>query len=125
MRRAPGRPAPVVTIEVDGEHHEVAANANLAAVLMALDGAFRVHPVRAQTSAPYCFMGACFECLVEVDGQPDRQACLLNTRPAMVVRRQTLPASDFGYPHDATGREMNPAPNTSSGQRSERDRDND
>ena len=90
--------SPSIVIEVDGERHEVASDANLAAVLMALDGVYRTHPVHGRPSAPYCFMGACFECLVEVDGQADRQACLLSTRAGMVVRRQNLPAAGFEYP---------------------------
>ena len=95
-----------IEIEVDGERHTVADNTNLAAVLMTLDGAFRIHPVRGQRSAPYCFMGACFECLVEVDGQADRQACLLSTRAGMVVRRQHLAGEDFAYPGQAPGHEV-------------------
>ena len=90
-----------ILIEIDGEQHEVRDETNLAAVLMALDGEYRVHPVRDRPSAPYCLMGACFECLVEVDGQTDRQTCLLNTRAGMVIRRQRLPREGFGYPRDA------------------------
>jgi predicted molibdopterin-dependent oxidoreductase YjgC len=33
-------------------------------------------------------MGACFDCLVEVDGVGSRQACLVAVRPGMVVRSQ-------------------------------------
>jgi predicted molibdopterin-dependent oxidoreductase YjgC len=33
-------------------------------------------------------MGVCFECLVEVDGQANSQACLIQVRDGMVVRRQ-------------------------------------
>jgi D-hydroxyproline dehydrogenase subunit gamma len=33
-------------------------------------------------------MGVCFECLVEVDGRPGRQACLTMVRDGMVIRRQ-------------------------------------
>ena len=98
MTRVIGVRSSSIVFEVDGEHHEVAGDANLAAVLMTLDGAYRTHPVRGRPSAPYCFMGACFECLVEVDGQADRQACLLSTRAGMVVRRQKLPVAGFEYP---------------------------
>ncbi len=31
-------------------------------------------------------MGACFDCLVEIDGMPNRQACMVQVRPDMVVR---------------------------------------
>lgn len=33
-------------------------------------------------------MGVCFECLVEIDGIPNRQACMIPVREGMVVRRQ-------------------------------------
>jgi predicted molibdopterin-dependent oxidoreductase YjgC len=33
-------------------------------------------------------MGVCFECLVEVDGRPNRQACLTAVEPGMQVRTQ-------------------------------------
>jgi NADH dehydrogenase/NADH:ubiquinone oxidoreductase subunit G len=33
-------------------------------------------------------MGICFECLVEIDGVPNRQACMVAAEPGMVVRRQ-------------------------------------
>ena len=33
-------------------------------------------------------MGACFECLVDVDGRPAVQACMTEVRDGMVVRRQ-------------------------------------
>ena len=37
---------------------------------------------------PYCLMGVCFECLMEIDGEPDVQSCLVTVREGMVVRRQ-------------------------------------
>jgi predicted molibdopterin-dependent oxidoreductase YjgC len=42
-------------------------------------------------------MGICFECLVEIDGKPSRQACLTTVREGMVVRRQQG-ASDLSSP---------------------------
>jgi NADH dehydrogenase/NADH:ubiquinone oxidoreductase subunit G len=33
-------------------------------------------------------MGACFECLVEVDGAFNSQACMLRVKQGMVVRSQ-------------------------------------
>ena len=38
--------------------------------------------------APFCMMGTCFECLVEIDGQPNRQACLTIVREGMDIKRQ-------------------------------------
>jgi NADH dehydrogenase/NADH:ubiquinone oxidoreductase subunit G len=33
-------------------------------------------------------MGVCFDCLVEVNGQPNVQACMTQARDGMKVRRQ-------------------------------------
>jgi len=33
-------------------------------------------------------MGACFDCLVEIDGVPNRQACMTPARDGMRVKRQ-------------------------------------
>ena len=46
------------------------------------------HPVDGSARAPYCLMGVCFECLMEIDGEPDVQSCLVTVREGMVVRRQ-------------------------------------
>lgn len=43
------------------------------------------------SSAPrgiFCMMGSCFECLVEVDGVPNRQACMIQAKDGLDVRRQ-------------------------------------
>jgi len=37
--------------------------------------------------APFCMMGTCFECLMEINRVPNRQACLQRVTAGMVVRR--------------------------------------
>lgn len=32
-----------------------------------------------------CGIGVCFECLVTVDGRPNRRACMVQAKPGMVV----------------------------------------
>lgn len=78
-----------VTLHFEGEALTVPAGVTVAAALL-LHGAapFRTTPVSGAPRAPYCMMGVCFECLVEVDGKPSRQACLTPVRDGMVVRRQ-------------------------------------
>jgi predicted molibdopterin-dependent oxidoreductase YjgC len=44
--------------------------------------------VSGQPRAPLCMMGVCFECLVEIDGQKNQQACLVRVRSGMTIRRQ-------------------------------------
>lgn len=81
--------AGTVTLRFEGEQISAPAGITLAAALL-LKGAgpFRSTPVKSSPRAPYCMMGVCFECLVEVDGKPSRQACLTPVRDGMVVRRQ-------------------------------------
>ena len=46
------------------------------------------------TRGPYCMMGVCFECLVEIDGKPNQQACQAMISDGMQIRRQQAPDSD-------------------------------
>jgi predicted molibdopterin-dependent oxidoreductase YjgC len=79
---------PTVPISVDGRAVLAVEGSPLAAVLLALDGApLRRSAVSGSPRAPFCMMGVCFECLVEVDGRADRQACLVPVRAGMCVRR--------------------------------------
>jgi len=41
--------------------------------------------------APFCMMGICFECLIEIDGLVDQRACQLQIRAGMRLRRQLAP----------------------------------
>jgi D-hydroxyproline dehydrogenase subunit gamma len=78
-----------VTLQFEGERMSVPAGVSIAAALL-LKGAepFRSTPVSQAPRAAYCMMGVCFECLVEVDGKPSRQACLTTVREGMIIRRQ-------------------------------------
>ena len=72
------------TIDVDGTAVDAYAGESLAAVLLA--GGIRAF--RTTTSGPrgpYCNMGVCFDCVVEVDGVRMR-ACMTTARPGMRVR---------------------------------------
>ena len=63
---------------------------SVAAALLAGDvGAFRTTPVSGAPRAAHCMMGVCFECLVEIDGMPNRQACLTEAVEGMQIRRQS------------------------------------
>ncbi|MEZ2408615.1 putative molibdopterin-dependent oxidoreductase YjgC [Bosea sp. OAE752] len=62
---------------------------NLAAAILRADiKAFRSTPRSGAPRGPYCMMGVCFECLVTVDGEPNRQACLEIVHGGMVVEPQ-------------------------------------
>jgi predicted molibdopterin-dependent oxidoreductase YjgC len=59
-----------------------------AALLMSGISRFRATPVSESPRAPYCMMGVCFECLVEIDGVPNRQSCLIEVSEGMRIRSQ-------------------------------------
>ncbi|HXR02296.1 MAG TPA: (2Fe-2S)-binding protein [Pseudomonas sp.] len=59
-----------------------------AALLMSGINRFRGTPVSESPRAPYCMMGVCFECLVEIDGVPNRQSCLIEVSEGMRIRSQ-------------------------------------
>ena len=59
-----------------------------AALLAAGVSRFRSTPVSGSPRAPYCMMGACFECLVEIDGVPSRQSCMVRVQAGMRIRSQ-------------------------------------
>ncbi|MBA1159271.1 (2Fe-2S)-binding protein [Microvirga sp. Marseille-Q2068] len=85
-----------VTITFEGNSFTVPAGISVAAALLA-GGVrdFRSSVVGQVPRAPYCMMGVCFECLVEIDGVPARQSCLVPVRDGMQVKRQ-VGAVDLG-----------------------------
>lgn len=82
-----------VRIIFDGRALDVPAGISVAAAVLghAHAGHTATHPVDHSSRAPYCLMGVCFECLMEIDGEADVQSCLVPVREGMVVNRQTPP----------------------------------
>jgi predicted molibdopterin-dependent oxidoreductase YjgC len=75
-----------VTIRVDGAEVRAAAGDSVAGALLAAGKmSFRASPAAGAARGPYCGMGACFECLVTIDGEGSRQACMTEVRDGMVV----------------------------------------
>lgn len=78
-----------VTISFDGKPLRVPQGASVAAALLAAGvERFRTTPVSGAARAPYCMMGVCFECLVEIDGVANRQSCLVPVVEGMTIRSQ-------------------------------------
>lgn len=76
---------PNVRLSFDGRVYDLPAGANLAAALLAAGvRRFRATPVSGAPRGPFCMMGACFDCLVEIDGVT-RQACMSEVREGMVI----------------------------------------
>ena len=89
FRLRPDAPAVAVAIEVEGRTVRVPQGASAAAaVLLAGLSSTRDTAIGGGERAPYCMMGVCFDCLVEIDGVPNRQSCMIAVRPGMRIRRQ-------------------------------------
>lgn len=50
----------------------------------------RLAPVTEKERSAYCAMGVCFECLVEINGMPNQQACGTEVIKGMQIRRQKI-----------------------------------
>lgn len=88
--RLPDDSAAAVAITIDGVPFAARAGDTAAAALLAAGTmAFRATSVGGVLRGPYCMMGACFDCLVEIDGQPNVRACMTRVMPDMriVTRR--------------------------------------
>lgn len=84
------------TIRWDGREIPARDGESLAAALLAAGvAAFRETPVRGVARGPLCLIGACFDCLVEVEGEPNRQACMVTIRPGLSAAPQRG-AADLG-----------------------------
>ena len=79
-----------LTIEVDGTPVRVPAGITVAAAVSAhaRKTTIRLAPSDGEARAPFCFMGACHECLMEIDGIPNQQACLMEVAEGMQIKRQ-------------------------------------
>lgn len=78
-----GRP---IEIEVDGAPVEAFEGESIAAALMASGRrVFRSTP-KGSPRGMFCGMGACFDCLVEVDGDPSVRSCMTPVRAGMRIR---------------------------------------
>ena len=84
----PAAATATVTVAMDGRPLSVPATFTAAAAVLLHGGTSRTTPVSGSARAPYCMMGACFDCLMEIDGVPNRQACLVPVAEGMRINRQ-------------------------------------
>jgi D-hydroxyproline dehydrogenase subunit gamma len=88
-RSLPDASGQVVTLTIEGKAVTVTDGVSVAAALMQTGTLpTRTSVVTQAPRAPYCMMGVCFECLVEIDGVPNRQACMETVAEGMQVRCQ-------------------------------------
>ncbi len=78
-----------VTVNIEGEDVQVPVGETVAvAILVHNLGYTRTTPISGAHRAPLCMMGVCFECLMEIDGLLNRQACQVQVAEGMQIRRQ-------------------------------------
>lgn len=89
FKQLPNADLQQVSLDIEGQvvsvpsGHSVAAAAAISGICHC-----RTTALSGERRAPYCMMGVCFECLMEIDGIPNQQACLIQVREGMQVRRQ-------------------------------------
>ena len=75
-----------IQIEVDGESVEAYEGESIAAALLASGRrALRYTPDGAARGV-FCGMGVCFDCVVEVDGDPSVRSCITPVRAGMRIQ---------------------------------------
>ena len=79
-----------VTLWLEENPIQAREGENVAAALLAagVECLWTAHG-SAKPRMPYCWMGVCYECLLEIDGEPNRQSCLIIVKDGMRVRRQS------------------------------------
>jgi D-hydroxyproline dehydrogenase subunit gamma len=78
-----------VEIEIDGEKFTAHVGETVAGALMAVgQRVFRETFRLGRPRGLYCGMGVCFDCLVEVDGQPNTRACMTYVAGGMKIATQ-------------------------------------
>lgn len=77
--------APGLALIVDGKEIPARHGESVAAALLAAGRlVFRPSAVSGAPRGPWCLMGACFECLVTIDGERQR-ACMVLAAEGMVI----------------------------------------
>ena len=77
--------ADTVTVNVNGRAIAVPAGATVAVAILLAGEACRTS-VSGQPRAPFCGMGTCFECRVEIDSVKQIRSCQIVCQPKMEIR---------------------------------------
>jgi predicted molibdopterin-dependent oxidoreductase YjgC len=78
-----------LTFTFDGQPVQAAPGDSVAAALLQAGiRTFRTSVASGAPRGPHCLMGACFDCLLTIDGVANRQSCLVEVAEGMDVRSQ-------------------------------------
>ncbi len=89
MRRLDSPAETTAQLELDGQPIAARAGENTACALLAAGETIFSRSIKYhRPRGPYCFSGACGQCLMRVDGVPNIPVCQTTVRPGMRVERQ-------------------------------------
>jgi len=78
-----------VSVVINGRSVAVPPGCSAAAAMLFHGGGVtRTTAISGSGRAPYCMMGVCFECLMEIDGEPNQQGCLVIVSEGMRINPQ-------------------------------------
>lgn len=78
-----------VMLRIDGRSVEARAGDSVAAAMLAAGIVrTRMTPRLDLPRGPYCGIGACFDCLVAIDGVGNRRACMVQVADGMTIDTQ-------------------------------------
>lgn len=79
----------VVSLTIDGVSVEAWAGEPVAAVLLRTSpNTAGVNAAGGDARAPYCFIGACFDCVASVDGVRGQRTCMISVAEGMQIERR-------------------------------------
>lgn len=82
---------PAITLHINGKAVSVPQGSSVwAAMALHHETTTRLSSISAKPRSAYCAMGVCFECLVNIDGRPNQQACLIEALEGMEICTQTI-----------------------------------
>ena len=78
-----------VTLTIEGKEIAAFQGDTVAAAMLVAGFAYtRITPVKEERRAPYCMMGICFDCIVEINDIPNQRACQILVQEGMRVNIQ-------------------------------------
>ena len=79
----------MITFTFEGLPLEVQPGISIAAALITHgERITRLTRFNSNPRGLFCGIGACFDCLIEVDGQPNQRSCITTVKEGMVVKVQ-------------------------------------
>jgi hypothetical protein len=87
----------LITIYFEGRALSVSKDHNVAtALLEAGISNFRKTALNNESRGPYCMMGVCFDCLININGIDNQQSCMIQVSGGMKIKRQIINTLGIG-----------------------------